>query len=386
MSSINSCPDALPVIPMNCLSAVHGRFQADLNAAAARVIASGWSILGPEVEAFEQAWAARVGTAHCIGVASGSDALQLALRALDIGPGDEVLTVANAGGYSTQAILAVGARPVFVDIDADSLLMNVGAIGGAVTPRTRALIVTHLYGRMASMPAVLEACRAAGIAVIEDAAQAHGASWAGRQAGAWADLACFSFYPTKNLGALGDGGAVCCADPALAARLRQLRQYGWQPKYQVQLPGGMNSRLDEIQAAFLRVLLPALDAFNAARRQVAARYEATLALLPGGGLPSRPPEAQDVAHLFVLGHPHRDAIRAALLARGIQTDIHYPVPDHLQPGFIARARGLGLLPLSPAGSLPVTEAGAGRVFSLPCHPGLDAGQVERICTALAESW
>jgi dTDP-4-amino-4,6-dideoxygalactose transaminase len=222
--------------------------------------------------------------------------------------------------------------------------------------------------------------------VIEDAAQAHGASWEGRQAGAWGELGCFSFYPTKNLGALGDGGAVCCSDAGLAARLRQLRQYGWQPKYQVQIPGGMNSRLDEIQAAFLRVLLPALPELNAARQQVAAQYSAVLGALPGGALPPRPTEAVDVAHLFVLRHARRDALRAALLARGIQTDIHYPLPDHLQPGFIARLAALGEPPMAPAGALPASEAACAEVFSLPCHPSLDAGQVQRVCDALREVW
>lgn len=371
---------------MNSLKGLYGMFDATLNAAAARVIRSGWTILGPEVEAFELAWAEYVGVGHCVGVANGSDALQLALLALNVGPGDEVLTVANAGGYSTQAILALGAQPIFLDIEPDSLLLDSGAIFAAVSPRTRALIVTHLYGQMAPMPAVLAACRAAGIFVVEDAAQAHGASWAGRQAGAWGDMACFSFYPTKNLGALGDGGAVCCSDAGLAAKLRQLRQYGWQPKYQVRMAGGMNSRLDEMQAAFLRVLLPALPEFNAARRRVAASYLKGLEGVPGFVAISRPEDAEDVAHLFVLRHSERDRVRAALLAQGIQTDIHYPVPDHLQFGFIERVSQLGLLAMPAAGALPVTEAACAEVFSLPCHPFLDATALNRVSSVLREVW
>lgn len=386
MSYTSSSPDALPPVQMNDLKRAHPLLQGELKAAAARVIDSGWTILGPEVEAFEQAWAQHAGAAFCVGVASGSDALQLALRALDLGPGDRVLTVANAGGYATQAILAIGAQPVFVDIDADSLLLDRDALRAALVPGVRALVVTHLYGRMAAMPEILALCRAAGVPVIEDAAQAHGAAWDGRRAGGWGDLSCFSFYPTKNLGALGDGGAVCCSDPALATRLRQLRQYGWQPKYRVQLAGGMNSRLDEMQAAFLRVLLPSLEAANTARRRVADRYLAVLADLPGGARPARPAAAVDVAHLFVLRHPDRDGLRARLLQRGIQTDIHYPVADHLQPGFALRAAQLGQAPLPTAGALPHTERACADILSLPCHPWLEDGEVARVEDALRESW
>lgn len=386
MSYTSSSPDGLPPVQMNNLKRAHAPLQAELKAAAARVIDSGWTILGPEVEAFEQAWASQAGAAFCVGVASGSDALQLALRALDIGPGDAVLTVANAGGYATQAILAIGARPLFVDIDGDSLLVDLDALRAALSPGVRALVVTHLYGRMAAMPDILALCRAAGVPVIEDAAQAHGAAWEGRPAGGWGDLSCFSFYPTKNLGALGDGGAVCCSDPALATRLRQLRQYGWQPKYHVQLPGGMNSRLDEMQAAFLRVLLPSLEAANTARRQVADRYLAVLDSLPGGTRPVRPAAALDVAHLFVLRHPERDGLRARLLARGIQSDVHYPCADHLQPGFALRVAQLGQAPLPPAGALPHTESACAGILSLPCHPWLEAGEVARVSDALREAW
>lgn len=386
MSYTSSSPDGLPPVQMNNLKRAHAPLQAELKAAAARVIDSGWTILGPEVEAFEQAWAAQAGSAFCVGVASGSDALQLALRALDIGPGDAVLTVANAGGYATQAILAIGARPLFVDIDGDSLLVDLQALHAVLSPGVRALVVTHLYGRMAAMPDILALCRAAGVPVIEDAAQAHGAAWDGRPAGGWGDLSCFSFYPTKNLGALGDGGAVCCSDPALATRLRQLRQYGWQPKYHVQLPGGMNSRLDEMQAAFLRVLLPSLEAANTARRQVADRYLAVLDSLPGGTRPVRPAAALDVAHLFVLRHPDRDGLRARLLARGVHSDVHYPRADHLQPGFASRVAQLGQAALPSAGALPRTERACAEVLSLPCHPWLEAGEVARVSDALREAW
>jgi dTDP-4-amino-4,6-dideoxygalactose transaminase len=375
-----------PPIVMNSLKRLYGPCRAGLEAAAARVIASGWTILGPEVEAFERSWADYVGVDHCVGVASGSDALQLALRALDMAPGDEVLTVANAGGYATQAILAVGARPVFVDIDPLTHLLDAAAITSAVSARSRALIVTHLYGRMADMPVVLDACRRHGLAVVEDAAQAHGASWAGRRAGSWGDAGCFSFYPTKNLGALGDAGAVCCSDPAVDAKLRRLRQYGWQPKYQVSMPGGMNSRMDEMQAAFLGVLLPRLEEGNAARRRVAAFYADELAGLDGFSAPARPPAALDVAHLCVHAHPARDRLREALAGHGVHSDIHYPVPDYLQPGFIARVAQLALPALPSRGALPHSEAACDAVFSLPCHPFLDDAEMRRVVAAVRSAW
>jgi dTDP-4-amino-4,6-dideoxygalactose transaminase len=352
----------------------------------ARVIDSGWVILGPEVEAFECEWAESIGASHCVGVASGSDALTLALRALEIGPGDEVLTVANAGGYATQAILAEGACPVYVDIEAESLLMAASILRSAARPTCRAVIVTHLYGRMVDMPAVMAVAGSLGIPVIEDAAQAHYATWAGRAAGTWGTLGCFSFYPTKNLGALGDAGAVCCNDAALAQKLRRLRQYGWHPKYEVVMPGGANSRLDEMQAACLRILLPMLAESHALRQRVAGRYVDAFAELPIGASLVRPTIACDANHLFVLQHPERRRLQQQLALRSIQTAVHYPVPDHLQSGFQSRVTRLGLPAMPGRGALPTSELACDTVISLPCHPYLQDDEITAVTTAVREAW
>lgn len=344
---------------------------AALDATARRVIAGGWYVLGPELDGFEREFAAYCGLAHAIGVASGSDALELALRALGLGPGAVVVTVANAGFYATAAILAVGATPRYVDVAAETGLLDPAALGPLLAAGpVAALIVPHLYGRLAPMAEILALCRPRRVAVIEDCAQAHGAQRDGRRAGAFGAVGCFSFYPTKNLGALGDGGALVTDDPALAGRLRALRQYGWGDKYHVELPGGRNSRLDEMQAAFLRVGLPALDGWNRRRRAIADRYRAGLrhprvVCPPPGG-------ADDVAHLFVLRCAGRDALAAHLAARGIGCAVHYPVPDHRQPGW--RAAG--------AGTLPVTERRAAEILSLPCYPELEDDEVAAVIDAV----
>lgn len=369
-------PPPLPPVLMNDLQRLHAPWQTELQAAAARVLQQGWYIQGPEVARFEQAWAAYLNVAHAVGVANGSAALQLALLALNIGPGDEVLTVANAGGYSTLAILAVGAQPVYVDIDPARGLMDLHALPAQISPRSRALVATHLYGRMLDMSVLQTLCQQHGLALVEDAAQAHGAHWQGRKAGSWGDIGCFSFYPTKNLGAMGDAGAVVCQDAALAQRLRQLSQYGWNPKYHVQWPGGINSRMDALQAALLHVLLPQLEAMNARRRQLARQYEQALAALPG--LQLCPTLDQDVAHLWVLQHPERDRLHQELHARGIHSDIHYPVPDDAQAGFHIQAQAA----IRPA--LPHTERACRHNLSLPCHPALSDAEQQRVIQALQE--
>ncbi|OAN45941.1 erythromycin biosynthesis sensory transduction protein eryC1 [Chloroflexus islandicus] len=359
-------------VPFGDLQRSHQALQAELLAAAGRVIASGWYILGAEVAGFEREFAALCGVAHCVGVASGAEALYLALAAAGVGPGDEVVTVANACMYDVAAILQAGARPVLVDVDPVTQTMDPAALAAAITPRTKAVIPVHLFGRLADMPAILAIAEQHGVTVIEDAAQAHGA-WrpdAGgtpRMAGQWGHLAAFSFYPSKNLGALGDGGAVVTNHAEFAERLRRLRMYGWERKYYTTEAGGRNSRLDELQAALLRVKLPHLAAANEARRERAAWYAAALADLPVG-LPVDEPG--HVYHLYVItlaDRATRDRLREHLLAHGIGCDVHYPAPTHLQPAYA----DLGYHP----GSLPVTEDLAGRILSLPMYPELSYDDV-----------
>ena len=335
-----SLSDAVPFFTTQGMS-----FDVDLAACIQRVLEQGQFVLGPQVRAFETAFADYVGAAHAIGVANGTDALTLALRALGVGPGQRVATAANAGYYASTAIAHVGAVAQYVEVDEDSLTLSPAALAQALhgADKPAAVIATHLYGRMADMPALAALCAQARVPLVEDAAQAHGAILGGRKAGAWANVACFSFYPTKNLGAVGDGGALTTSDGALAQRLRALRQYGWQQrKYEVALPGGMNSRLDELQAAVLLAKLPLLDAANAARRTVAAHYNAAFA-----GLPVRCPSGLDeshVAHLYVLRTPRRDALRAHLLAQGVGCEVHYPIADHRQP--VCRVESAFALPVT----------------------------------------
>ncbi len=372
-------------VPFGDLQRDQQRMQDELIAAARRVIERGWYILGAEVAEFEREFAAFCGVDHCIGVASGADALYLALVAAGVGPGDEVITVANACMYDVAAIIQAGARPVLVDVDPVTQTIDPAALAAAITPRARAIIPVHLFGRLADMAAVMAIADRYGLLVIEDAAQAHGA-WRTdadaqpRRAGQWGHLAAFSFYPSKNLGALGDGGAVTTNDPALAERVRRLRMYGWERKYYTTEAGGRNSRLDELQAALLRVKLPRLDAANAARRERAAWYATALA-----GLPIELPtdEAGHVYHLYVITLPNRasrDRLRDHLLTNGIGCDIHYPTPTHLQPAYTA----LGY----PPGSLPVTEDLAGRILSLPMYPELSQAEIELVAEVIhaGEVW
>ncbi len=338
--------------------------QQELGSCVARVLGSGWYILGRECAAFEEEFAAYCGVSDCITVGNGTDALELALRSLGIGPGEMVATVANAGGYSTTAIRAAGAVPHYIDIDRASMNMSPRDLAARLTPNVRAVIATHLYGRMADLPALLAVTERAGVPLIEDCAQAHGALLQGRKAGSWGTLGCFSFYPTKNLGALGDGGAITTSDPAIAAKVKSLRQYGWSSKYH-SAEYGRNSRLDEMQAAILRVKLPHLDGWNARRREIAAVYDAVLGVQPAG--------SESVAHLYVMRSATRDEIRGALKNHGIATDIHYPVPDHLQEA--ARATHSGI-------RLPETEKAAREVLTLPCYPELESREIAAVAGAL----
>lgn len=360
------------MIPLFSASAANA--GVDLAQAVQRVIDSHWYVLGYEVAAFEQEFAAYVGSPECVSVANGTDALELGLRALGVGRGDRVACVANAGFYGSTAIHAIGAEPIYVDIDSASANMSTASLQEALAQRPIAVIVTHLYGRMADIETLAAMARAAGAAVIEDCAQSHGARRNGALAGSVGDIGCFSFYPTKNLGALGDGGAVTCRDAAVAARLRTLRQYGWSAKYAVSTPQGRNSRLDEMQAAVLRAKLPLLDGWNAARRRIAGRYNEAFASLPV----DLPGEIGDdyVAHLYVLRlreADQREAFREHLQARGISTDVHYPIPDHRQAAYPAPAAGP---------SLNATQRACESNVTLPCFPGLTDEQVSQVSDAV----
>lgn len=359
-------------VPFVDLQAEYRARQEEIDAAVAKVLASGWYILGEEVARFEAAFAAFCGVDHAVGVASGTDALLLALRAFGVGPGDEAITVAHTAVATVAAIELSGATPVFVDVDARRYTLDPALLTAAVTPRTRAIVPVHLYGQTADMDAVLAVARRHNLRVIEDCAQAHGAREKGRRAGSLGDAAAFSFYPTKNLGALGDGGAVVCRDAAVAGRLRRLRQYGWQTRY-VSEVAGYNSRLDEVQAAVLRVKLRHLEADNAARQALARRYAAALADLPLT-LPSAAAGTDPVYHLYVVQSGARDALQAFLQERGIATAVHYPIPVHRQPAY----HRLGYAP----GSLPVTEALAGRILSLPLYPHMPPDDVTAVADAI----
>jgi dTDP-4-amino-4,6-dideoxygalactose transaminase len=336
------------------------------------VIGSGWFVLGRELEAFEAEFAAYCGAAHCIGVANGTDALELALRASGVGPGGRVLTVANAGAYSTTAIRAAGAEPVFVDIDDGTLLVDAAELGRQLaSARASALIVTHLYGRL--VPAIGEiaaAARRAGVPLIEDCAQAHGARLGGRMAGTFGDFGCFSFYPTKNLGALGDGGALVTGSAERRDRVRMLRQYGWAGKYRIELAGGRNSRLDEVQAAVLRVKLPKLDGWNERRREIA--HQLTRGIRhPKVRCPQHAGEDY-VAHLYVVRTAERGSLQEHLRARGIASDVHYPLLDYQQPAFGAGDEYRN----------PVAERACREVLTLPCFPEMTDDEVAAVVEAV----
>jgi dTDP-4-amino-4,6-dideoxygalactose transaminase len=364
-----------PALPLPVFDVrAHDRAIApEIQAAVRRTIESGRFVLGPEVARFEEEFAAWLGGGFVVGVASGTDALALALAVSGVGPGHTVITVPNTAVPTASAISAIGARPIFVDIDPATGLIDPAGIDEAVRPDTRAIIPVHLYGRAASMEPILEAARRHGLAVIEDAAQAHGAEWRGRKAGTWAALGAFSFYPSKNLGAYGDGGAVWTADSATAEALRRRRNYGETRRY-VHDSIGVNSRLDELQAAILRVKLPRLDAWNARRAALAAAYRERLARLPLR-LPAEAPPRAHVYHLFAVGVDDRARVREALETRGIQTQIHYPIPIHLQGAY----RDLGYA----RGAFPAAERWCESTMSLPFSPALGEDDLDRVADALA---
>ncbi|MEI8080494.1 MAG: DegT/DnrJ/EryC1/StrS family aminotransferase [Actinomycetes bacterium] len=358
-------------VPLNDLRRVVIEDGSALRSTIDRVVDSGWYIFGPEHDGFEKDLAAYLGVTGAVAVGNGTDALEMAMAGLGVRPGSRVVTVANAGGYSSVAANRLGATPVLVDVAADSYLMDPESLRVTLAGcDAAAVVVTHLFGAMPDMGQIIEICRQFEVPVIEDCAQAIGATWDGKRAGTWGDVGAFSFYPTKNLGALGDGGAVVTDEQELATRLRALRQYGWTEKYRVEVAGGRNSRLDELQAAVLRVRLGMLDARNYARAAIAKRYGDALAgsehrLLHAGS-------EGFVAHLAVVDTPRRDEMMRFLSGNGIGTAIHYPVGDHEQPG----------LDTESVQPLVNTDAALKRILTVPCFPELTAAEVEHVAATL----
>lgn len=361
---------ARALIPFNDLKRAAVAQELDLNAAARRVISSGWYVHGREHREFEAAFAEYLGVGYVLGVASGTDALELALRSVRTSSRTTVISVANAGAYTTCAALAAGMSVTFTDIDTTTHLLSPTALEPLLSDETAAVVVTHLYGRLADAQAVRRLCDPLGIKVIEDCAQSAGARTPDGMGGSIGHLATFSFYPTKNLGALGDGGAIVTSDSALASRLRELRQYGWTAKYRNETPGGRNSRLDEIQAAFLNHRLPLLDSGNERRRLIINLYAQAspsyVHVLPADG-------RHHSGHLAVVETDHAVLLRAHMSSQGIATEVHYPTPDHRQP-FIADTDVI----------LPVTDSKHGRILSLPCFPELTDDEIDAVCIALSD--
>jgi dTDP-3-amino-3,4,6-trideoxy-alpha-D-glucose transaminase len=359
-------------IPFNDLGRGVAELRDELDAAVARVLDSGWFVLGTEGKAFEEEFAAAAGAAHAVGVASGTDAIDLALRALEIGHGDEVVTQANTCVPTVAAIERTGATAVLCDVEADAGTMDLESLQRALGPKTRAVVPVHLYGQCGDVEAILDLCSDRGIDVVEDCAQAAGAELRGRPAGTIGRLGCFSFYPTKNLAALGDGGAVVTNDGELAERLRLVRFYGQPDRYH-HTTKGVNSRLDEVQAAVLRTRLPHLDPWNARRAEIASAYTDALAGTAVRRL-AQLEGRRHVFHLFVVEAPDREALKAHLDEAGIDTLIHYPLPVHRHPPY--RRLADGPVPLS------VSERLCDGILSLPIYPELRDAEVERIADAL----
>ncbi|MHB2020515.1 MAG: DegT/DnrJ/EryC1/StrS family aminotransferase [Candidatus Xenobia bacterium] len=365
-----------PPIPLLDLKQQHAALRPQMDAAMARVVDQCQFVLGPEVKALESELASYLQAAHAIGVASGTDALILALKALDIGPGDEVITTPFTFFATAETIALVGATPVFADIDPVTFNLDPKAVEAKITPRTRAIIPVHLFGLPADMDAFLELGRRHNVRIIEDAAQAAGARYKGRPVGALGDVGCFSFYPTKNLGGVGDGGLMAIQDATLAARVRQFANHGQPPGQKYFYDGlGTNSRLDSLQAAVLRVKLPHLDAWNARRRAIAAQYRR---LLSGCDVvcPPEPADRDAVHHLYTVRHPERDRLMEHLRACGIGCMVYYPLSLHLQPAFAH----LGYR----RGDLPHSEAAQDQVLSLPMYAELTDAEVERVCAAVLQ--
>lgn len=364
------------VIPQVSPGAAYQAHRTEIDAAIANVMASGNYVLGAHVDTFERAFAQYLGLRNAIGVANGTDALALALRALGVKPGDAVATVSHTAVATVAAITMIGAVPVLVDIGRNGYTMDPTHLADTLARRrVAAVVVVHLYGQPADVEAIGEITRAHGAWLVEDCAQAHGARWHGQMVGTFGDAAAFSFYPTKNLGGFGDGGAVACNNDSVADRVRSLRQYGWRPNRISEMPG-VNSRLDELQAAILEVRLAHLDQDNNRRIEIAAHYDRVLAHC----LLRRPPHiegTQPVFHQYVVAVPARDRLRETLSATGISTAIHYADPAHRQPGYAHAEQG--------PGGLPNTERAASQILSLPMFPQLSQSDVERVANAVVRA-
>lgn len=359
------------MIPTIDLRRQYHSIKAEIDAAVSRVLESGWFILGEEVAAFEREFAEYLGVSYAVGVGSGTEAIHLSLLACGIGPGDEVITVSHTATATVAAIAAAGATPVFVDIDPDTFNLDPALIDGAITPKTRAIVPVHIYGQTADMSAIIEITRRRGLKVIEDACQAHGAEHKGIKVGTIGDAGCFSFYPTKNLGAYGDGGAVVTNDREMHERVKLLRQYGWKQRDDAQV-SGYNSRLDELQAAVLRVKLRHLDEWNRRRSGLASEYYGLLAELPIV-TPHRVEHGAHVHHLYVIRSRERDALKTFLQENGVNTMVHYNTPVHLQPAY---------RDLSPYGSLPQTEKVVSEILSLPIYPELSTESLQQVAAMI----
>jgi dTDP-4-amino-4,6-dideoxygalactose transaminase len=367
-------------IPFNDFASPYQELKTELDEAYQRFMQSAWYVLGKEVEAFEQEYAAYCGAKHCVGVGNCLDAMHLVLRAWDIGAGAEVIVPSNTYIATWLAVTYAGATPVPVEPDAATYTLNPDLVEAAITPRTHAILPVHLYGQPADMDPIMAIATKHGLKVLEDAAQSQGARYKGRRAGALGHAAGHSFYPTKNLGAFGDAGAVTTDDGELADKVRMLRNYGSKKRYYNEVPG-VNSRLDELQAAFLRVKLRHLDAWNARRTKIASSYLTQLAALDSRLiLPGAPDWSEPVWHLFVIRHPQRDALQAKLTEMGIGTLIHYPVPPHLSGAY---AQTIGRT--YPTGSQPLAEEFGNRVLSLPIGPHLTESQTEAIVAGVRSS-
>lgn len=357
------------VVPLNDLVRGIARDRHLIDAAVQSVLDSAYVILGPQNEALQRTLSDFLGVSSVIGVASGTDALELALKVAMPQGKNTVLTAANAGGYTSTAARRSGYGLCYADVDPDSLCLSEATVAAALNNHVGVVVVTHLYGNLTDMRGLVELCRTNGIRLVEDCAQAIGAERPEGPAGSFGDLATISFYPTKNLGALGDGGAVVTNNPDFAARVKQLRQYGWESKYRVSLEGGINSRLDELQAAVLLARLPLLDELNERRRHIISRY---VDAGRGGHLRVLPADGRHhAAHLAVALAPDREAARTHFASQGIATDVHFPVPDHHQPGFRPEPH-----------TLTVTERVSRQVFSLPCFPEMTEEEIKRVCDAI----
>ncbi|PCJ65838.1 MAG: erythromycin biosynthesis sensory transduction protein eryC1 [Candidatus Hydrogenedentota bacterium] len=362
------------MIPFGDLRAEFGEIGPEIHGAVNRVLESGWFVLGEEVRAFEEEFSSFVGVNHAVGVGNGTDAIQLALQALGVGAGDEVITAANTCVPTLTGICATGAVPRLVDVTADTLVMDYGSLEKAITDRTKAIVPVHLYGHPCPMSSIMAIAGNKNLVVVEDCAQAHGATLGGKQCGTFGHTAAFSFYPSKNLGAYGDGGAVVTSDQAVADKVTSLRNYGQTERYYHDDPG-VNSRLDEIQAAILRTKLPYLKKWNERRRELASRYTEGLKNTPLT-IPVEEPGAESSWHLYVVRTSNRDGLQQHLKDKGIGTVLHYPVPIHLQKAFAA----MGYV----KGDFPASEQACDEVLSLPLYPYMPEEHVDTVVKAIRE--